>query len=285
MWEDGQSRKRSPSDRTDEPWAIVGPMLPPATQRPRGGRPRTVDMREVLHTLLSVHRSGGPWEMLPHAVLPKSTVYDDLAQWRDDGTWAGVVTAWRERHRVEAGREPTPSAAGIASPAVKTTAMGDPARGDDGGTNSNGRTRPLWGDTLGLWMAIVRTSAGVDAGVAALTVRGHVNPQDFPRLVTSFAEQPWHHHALEAWMAEPRAGWRIAVKTRPAGPKGFTPLETRGVMESTNAWHGRYRRNRQDDARSLESRTAMIQMRNSHLLLNRLAPCDRPAWHDRQEAA
>jgi putative transposase len=52
MLEDGQSRKRYPSDLTDEQWAIVGPMLPPAKQSIRGGRPRTVDMREVLNTIL-----------------------------------------------------------------------------------------------------------------------------------------------------------------------------------------------------------------------------------------
>ena len=32
MLEDGQSRKRYPSDLTDEQWAIVGPMLPPPSR-------------------------------------------------------------------------------------------------------------------------------------------------------------------------------------------------------------------------------------------------------------
>jgi transposase len=38
--------------------------------------------------------------MLPHDVLPKSTVYDDWARWRDDGTWATMLAALREQtHR------------------------------------------------------------------------------------------------------------------------------------------------------------------------------------------
>jgi hypothetical protein len=47
-------------------------------------------------------------------------------------------------------------------------------------------------------------------------------------------------------MAEPRAGWRIAVKARPAGTQGFTPLEKRWVIERTNAWPSRDLRNSKD---------------------------------------
>ena len=91
MFQKDGPRKRYPSDLTDEQWAIVVPLIPPAKQHPRGGRPRQVDMREVLNTLLYLNRSGCQWHMLPHDVLPKSTVYDYFAQWRDDGTWTKIV--------------------------------------------------------------------------------------------------------------------------------------------------------------------------------------------------
>jgi len=147
---------------------------------------------------------------------------------------------------VEAGREPTPSAVCMDSQSVKTTEMGGPERGDDGGKKINGRKRHLLVDTLGLLLAVLITSAGLDDGVAAPLLLGHVQPYHFPRLVTIFADQKDHNHALDAWMAEPRAGWRIAVKARPAGTQGFTPLEKRWVIERTNAWPSRDLRNSKD---------------------------------------
>jgi putative transposase len=93
MLKEYQSRKRYPSDRTDEHWTLVEPRLPPAKPRPRGGRPRQVDRREVLNTLRYLHRSGCQWDMLPHDLLPKRPASDSFAQWRDDGTWGKVVTA------------------------------------------------------------------------------------------------------------------------------------------------------------------------------------------------
>ena len=67
------ARRSYPSDLTDEQWELIELVIPAA--RP-GGRPRGVNMREVINALLYQSRSGCQWDMLPHDLPPKSTVYE-----------------------------------------------------------------------------------------------------------------------------------------------------------------------------------------------------------------
>ena len=81
-------RKPYPSDLTDEQWALIEPLIPVYEV----GRPREVDMREVLNAILYPNRSGCQRDMLPHDLPPKSAVYDHFARWRDDGTWQRIFS-------------------------------------------------------------------------------------------------------------------------------------------------------------------------------------------------
>src|SRR3954470_24010679 len=97
-------RKRYPTDLTDEEWAILELLIPPAKA---GGRPRKVDMREVLNAMFYHERVGGPWDMLPHDLPAKSTVYEYFSQWRDDGTWQRLMDTLREQVRTSTAKPHT----------------------------------------------------------------------------------------------------------------------------------------------------------------------------------
>ena len=158
------ARKPYPTDLTDLQWTIVEPLIPPAKA---GGRPRAVDMREVVNAILYINRSGCQWDMLPHDLPPKSDVYFYFARWREDGTWRIIVDTLRARVRTEvAGREATPSAASVDSQTVKTAGQPATATGYDGAKKITGRKRHLVVDTLGLLLAVVVTSAAVDDAAA-----------------------------------------------------------------------------------------------------------------------
>ena len=53
---------RYDSDLTEAEWALVAPLIRPAK---RGGRPRMVDVREVLKAIVYVLWTGCQWKALP----------------------------------------------------------------------------------------------------------------------------------------------------------------------------------------------------------------------------
>src|SRR3954453_21364638 len=149
--------KRYPSDLARSQWKRLKRLLPAAKP---GGRPRSVDPREVLNGIFYITRGGCSWRMMPTDLPPWSTCYDYFYKWRNDGTWAKVNDALRTQVRHRAKRLKSPSMTIIDTQSVKTTEQGGP-RGKDPHKKVNGRKRHLVVDTLGLVVAAVVHSAGI----------------------------------------------------------------------------------------------------------------------------
>ena len=256
-----------PSDLTDEQWDIIKPLVPPDRS---GGRPRQVDIRRVLNAILYINRTGCQWRMLPHDFPNWRLVYYYFSTWRDARLWAKIHDALLAPTRRKAGREhDTPSAGSIDSSTVK--APEGEGRGFDGGKQIKGRKRHKVVDTIGLLLALVVTGGRVDDARAVPALLRQLPPDKYPRLEVLWADNKYHNHALEAWLENTYGGnVRIAVTSRTDTEKGFKPIRWRWVVERTNGWVKRSRRNAMDYEHTTSSSEAMVRIAMTKIMLNRL---------------
>ena len=119
-----RDKLRYPSDLTDEEWGLIAPLIPPGK---RGGRKRSVNMREVVNGIMYVLSTGCQWRYVPGDLPPKSTLYSYFDLW----TWQGVIDRMHYalyvqcRSRLE--HEASPTACIIDSQSVKSAEKGGPA--------------------------------------------------------------------------------------------------------------------------------------------------------------
>jgi putative transposase len=229
-----------PSDLTDEEWAILGPLIAPATQ---AGHPQVLQLRRIADAVFYLPCStcrvrAAKWRALPHDFPPWTAVFYHHARWRRQGSLERINAALRERHRVGNGRQAQPTAAVIDIQSVRTTEAGGP-RGYDGGKKVSGRKRHILVDTeRTLLKARVHPADIHDRSGAPLLLRGE---------------------------------WVAPGQQPPEIPRGFHVRKRRWVVERTFAWVGRNRRMSRDYERLTETGEMLLYAAMARVTLQRLA--------------
>lgn len=264
-----RSGLRYETDLTDDEWAEIAPMLPPAKP---GGNKRLVNLREVVNGLMYILGTGCQWRAIPKDLAARSTVYDYFDRWHWDGTLRRIHYALYIKCREEASREASPTAAIIDAQSIKSAEKGgahiDP-NGYDAGKKVKGKKRHVLVDTEGMLLHAIVTAADIqdrDGGAWLLgTLFGL-----YPFLLKLYADGGYQGPEFRASVKAVLSQVDVEIVRRSDQAKGFVVLPKRWVVERTLAWLNRCRRLSKDWENLNRKAQAFLLMASIRFMVRRL---------------
>jgi len=253
------------SSLTDEQWAYLKTMLPPAAKR---GRPPT-HRRWILDAIFYVVKCGVPWRYLPANFPPWQTVFHVFRQWKRHGWWTALNDALRTLVRQTHDKRSRPTAAILDSQSVKSAGHGGEV-GYDAGKRIKGRKRHLLVDTLGLVLGVAVSPASTPEREGGQMVLGRVLP-GLTWLRCLWVDGGYTGEAFANWVKELRPQLKVEVVKRSDDTSGFKVLPRRWVVERTFGWLMRYRRLVRDYEITETSAEAWVLIAMIRIQLRRLA--------------
>jgi transposase len=149
-------RKASPSDISNDEWAVVAPYL---TLMTKDAPQRDHRWREVFRGLRGLGGAGAVWRLILHAPPPWYTGYQQSHRWLKAKVFAALVHARRALLLLVAGRNEQPAAAIVDSRTWQATPESGTRAGDDGATRRRGSKVQMAVNPLGHLLTLPVTPA------------------------------------------------------------------------------------------------------------------------------
>ena len=258
--------ERYESDLTNAEWALLAPLLPPPSRR---GRPRRVDLREVVNAIAYLLWTGCSWRALPKDFPAFTTVQNYFYPWSRSGVLDRIGAHLTALERCRSGRAEAPSAAIIDSQSVPTVEAGGAECGYDAGKKIKGRKRHIAVDVDGNPLAAQVHPANIQDRDGALPLLLELQARQ-GTVRTVFADGAYGGNKLAGALKQSHCPITVEVVKKAKDDKGFTVIPRRWVVERSFGWLRRCRRLSKDFERSIASALAWLRLALIRVLMRRI---------------